>query len=73
MISQILLSNVIHKRYIPFKHVLKYNVPSLFLNLDDLEKLGQNYSFFSLNSFNIYFHFMNPIMAIEIKDLSKYS
>ena len=54
MISQILLSNVIHKRYIPFKHILKYNVPSLFLNLDDLEKLGQNHSFFSLNSFNIF-------------------
>ena len=46
MISKILLSNVIHKRFIPFKHNLKYNVPSLFLNLDDLEKLGKNYSFF---------------------------
>ena len=42
MISQILLSSIIHKRYIPFKHTLKYEVPSLFINLDNLDQLSKN-------------------------------
>ena len=54
MISQILLSNIVHKRFIPFKHTLKYNVPSLYLNLDDLIKFNEKYTFFSLNSFNLF-------------------
>ena len=54
MISQILLSSIIHKRFIPFKHTLKYEVPSLFINLDNLEQLSKNHKFFSLNSFNLF-------------------
>ena len=54
MISQILLSSIIHKRFIPFKHTLKYEVPSLFINLDNLDHLGKNYKLFSLNSFNLF-------------------
>ena len=41
MNSQILLSNVVHKRFIPFTHNLKYKVPSLYLNIDDLDKLKE--------------------------------
>ena len=51
MNSQILLSNVVHKRFIPFTHNLKYKVPSLYLNIDDLEKLNKNHFFFSVNIF----------------------
>lgn len=54
MISQILLSNIIHKRFIPFKHTLKYNVPSLYLNIDHLEDISKKYKFFSINAFNIF-------------------
>jgi len=54
MISQILLSSIIHKRFIPFKHTLKYEVPSLFINLDNLDQLSKNYKLFSLNSFNLF-------------------
>ena len=54
MISQILLSSIIHKRFIPFKHTLKYEVPSLFINLDNLDQLSNNYKLFSLNSFNVF-------------------
>ena len=43
MTSQILLSKIIHRRFIPFKHTLKYNVPSLYLNLDHLEDLNKKY------------------------------
>jgi len=43
MISQILLSSIIHKRFIPFKHTLKYKVPSLFINLDNLDELSKKY------------------------------
>ena len=31
----ILTNIIIHKRFIPFKHTLKYNIPSLYLNLDE--------------------------------------
>ena len=54
MNSQILLSNVVHKRFIPFTHNLKYKVPSLYLNIDDLEKLNKNHFFFSVNTFNLF-------------------
>ena len=54
MTSQILLSKIIHRRFIPFKHTLKYNVPSLYLNLDHLEDLNKKYNFFSSNSFNLF-------------------
>ena len=57
MNTQILLSNVVHKRFIPFTHNLKYKVPSLYLNIDDLDKLNKNYFFFSVNTFNLFsFH-----------------
>ena len=57
MKSQILLSNIIHKRFIPFKHKLKYRVPSLYLNLDDIIELNKKHRFFSLNNFNLFsFH-----------------
>ena len=54
MISQILLSKIIHKRFIPFSHTLKYNVPSFFLNLDEIYNLNSKNKFFSLNSFNVF-------------------
>ena len=54
MISQILLSSIVHKRFIPFKHNLKYNVPSLYLNLDDLKNINKKFLFFSLNAFNLF-------------------
>jgi len=54
MMSQILLSNIIHRRFIPFEHTLKYKVPSLYINLDNLDLLSKKYKFFSLNSFNIF-------------------
>ena len=57
MNSQILLSSIVHKRFIPFKHKLKYRVPSLYLNIDDLRKINNQYKFFSLNKFNLFsFH-----------------
>ncbi len=54
MISRILLSRIVHKRFIPFKHTLKYNVPSLYLDIDDLNQIDKNYKFFSLNNFNLF-------------------
>ncbi len=54
MNSQILLSRIVHKRFIPFKHNLKYKVPSLYLNLDDLVDINKKYTFFSLNNFNLF-------------------
>ncbi len=54
MNTKILLSNITHQRFIPFKHKLKYNVPSLFLNLSELRSITKNNKLFSLNSFNLF-------------------
>ena len=54
MNSQILLSSIVHIRFIPFKHKLKYKVPSIYLNIDDLGKINKQYTFFSLNNFNLF-------------------
>ena len=54
MNSQILLSSIVHKRFIPFTHKLKYKVPSLYLNIDDLYTINNQYKFFSLNNFNLF-------------------
>ncbi len=80
MTSQILLSNIIHKRYIPFKHYLKYKVPSLFINIDDLNIIGRKYKFFSINTFNLFSFYDNDhgyrdersIKTFVIDTLTKY-
>ena len=54
MSSQILLSSIIHKRFIPFKHNLKYKVPSLYININDLQNISQKFNFFSINNFNLF-------------------
>ena len=80
MTSQILLSSIVHKRFIPFKHDLKYKVPSLYLNLDDLSEISKKYTFFSLNNFNLFsFHERDhgyrdhrSIKKFVIDSLSKY-
>ena len=54
MNSKILLSNITHQRFIPFKHKLQYNVPSLFLNLSELNSITNDNKLFSLNSFNLF-------------------
>ena len=54
MNTKILLSNIIHQRFIPFKHKLQYNAPSLFLNLSELHSITKDNKLFSLNSFNLF-------------------
>ena len=39
MNSKILLSSVIHKRFGKIDHLFKYKVPSIFLDLYELEKV----------------------------------
>ena len=45
---------VTHTRYKPVKHHLKYKTFSLFLDLDEIEKLEKTNLIFSLNKFNIF-------------------
>ncbi len=45
---------VTHKRFKPIKHFLKYNTFSIFVDLDELEKLDKSISIFSYNKFNIF-------------------
>tara|TARA_A100001015_G_scaffold310267_1_gene411325 strand:- start:678 stop:1451 length:774 start_codon:yes stop_codon:yes gene_type:complete len=54
MNSKILLSNIVHQRFVPFNHKLKYNVPSLFLNLSELDNISKENKLFSINSFNLF-------------------
>ena len=51
--SCIYIGSVIHKRFKPKKHFFKYNVFSLFLDLDEINELDQKIPFFSYNKFNI--------------------
>ena len=45
---------VTHNRFKPVKHSLKYNTFSLFLDLDELEKLHKDIKIFSFNKFNLF-------------------
>ncbi len=45
---------VTHQRFKPIKHSLKYKTFSLLIDLDELEKLDNEISIFSLNKFNIF-------------------
>ena len=51
--SCIYIGSVIHKRFKPKKHFFRYNVFSLFLDLDEINELDQKIPFFSYNKFNI--------------------
>ena len=51
--SCIYIGSVIHKRFKPKVHFFKYNVFSLFLDLDEINELDQKILFFSYNKFNI--------------------
>ena len=45
---------VTHHRFKPVKHSLKYNTFSLFVDLDELEKLHKDIKIFSFNKFNLF-------------------
>lgn len=52
MNSKIILSSITHKRFGKIEHFFKYKVPSLYLDLDELEIIKSK--IFSINSFNIF-------------------
>ena len=51
--SNIYEGKVIHKRFKPKYHYFKYNVFSLFLDLDEINLIQKKIKIFSNNSFNI--------------------
>ena len=51
--SCLYVGSVIHKRFKPKEHYFKYKTFSLYLDLDDIEKVHENISFFSYNKFNL--------------------
>ena len=44
---------VIHKRFKPKTHILKYNVFSLYLDFDEMNEINTKINFFSYNKFNL--------------------
>ena len=54
MNSCIYNGEVLHTRFKPVKHHLKYKTFSLFIDLDEIEELDKNNPIFSFNRFNIY-------------------
>ena len=57
MQSSLYVGTVMHQRHRPKKHLLKYKVFSLLLDLEELSLLSQNLHFFSYNAFNLFsFH-----------------
>ena len=57
MRSSLYVGTVMHQRHRPKKHILKYKVFSLLLDLEELSLLSQNLRLFSYNAFNLFsFH-----------------
>jgi uncharacterized protein len=54
MNTKIIICSIVHKRYGETQHFFKYKVPSLFIDLDELEIIKTQSKFFSINSFNIF-------------------
>tara|TARA_B100000579_G_scaffold428997_1_gene440064 strand:+ start:962 stop:1735 length:774 start_codon:yes stop_codon:yes gene_type:complete len=54
MNTKIILSSIVHKRYGEIEHFFKYKVPSLFIDLDELDLIKSKSKIFSINSFNIF-------------------
>ena len=54
MNTKIIISSIVHKRYGKIEHFFKYKVPSLFIDLDELEIIQLKSKIFSINSFNIF-------------------
>ncbi|MBT3778113.1 MAG: DUF1365 domain-containing protein [Pelagibacteraceae bacterium] len=54
MNTKLLISSIVHKRYGEIEHFFKYKVPSIFLDLDEIEILKAKSKIFSINSFNIF-------------------
>jgi DUF1365 family protein len=54
MNTKIILSSIVHKRYGNIQHFFKYKVPSLFIDLDELDVIKSKSKIFSINSFNIF-------------------
>ena len=51
--SYIYNGRVIHKRFKPKEHAFSYKVFSLFLDLDEIDKIEKEIPFFSYNKFNL--------------------
>ena len=54
MNSCIYNGEVVHKRFKPVKHFLRYKTFSFFIDLDEIEKLDKDNPIFSYNRFNIF-------------------
>ena len=49
MNTKIILSSIVHKRYGKIEHFFKYKVPSLFIDLDELDIIKSKSKIFSIN------------------------
>ena len=54
MNTKIIVSSIVHKRYGKIQHFFKYKVPSIFIDLDELEIIKSQSKIFSINSFNVF-------------------
>ena len=61
---------VFHKRFLPKEHQLKYNVFTLYADIDELEALDQSSKLFSLNRFNLMSLYEQDYGDPEHKDIS---
>ena len=52
MNTKLIISSIVHRRYGEIKHFFKYKVPSIFLDLDEVETIKKKSKIFSVNSFN---------------------
>ena len=63
---------VTHQRFKPIKHTLNYKTFSLFLDLDEIEKLDKTVGIFSFNKFNVFSFYNNDHGARDGNSLKKW-
>jgi len=51
--SGVYVGSVMHQRFLPKRHLLRYNLFSIFLDLDDLDSLDRRLWCLSIDRFNI--------------------
>ena len=66
MNSKIYVGTVMHQRHKPKKHILRYRVFSMLLNLEELPSLGKRFRFFPIMH-STYSVFTTKILAAEME------
>ena len=72
MKSKIILTDIIHERFLPFHNKFKYFIPALLIDNRDLSTLNNKFFLFSINSFNIFSYYEKDHGFRDKRSLEEY-